>query len=603
MEAVMGDEKRVRVGRSRWAAVGAAVAVAAGATGIGMNAHADSVTGGSWVAIAPCRLFDTRASSTVGDRNTPLVANETFTRQVWGTNGACTIPTTATGISFNLTIPSSTFDGFLTLFPADAAKPNASVINPVANGGAKANGGVVGLSSTGAIKLFSNNGPVDALLDITGYFVNGGGGLGVTGPAGPAGAAGPAGSQGPVGPPGGTGAPGTPGAPGAPGTPGAPGAPGGTGPGGPAGVGLDRPPQATTVANSAGILQDSAAVIGADGLAIAAAYNASNSSLQVVHCDNVACTAATVSTVDGLLNDAGNTPSIAIGSDGLPIVVDRLAPDGDLRVTHCQNVTCQAATSQTIVTADDDGIDPSLAIAPDGMPYIVARDSVTSSSLAFTQCTTLTCSASTTVVTATGLAGDGHHPTLVFGVDGLPWIAHDNAAFGLRLSRCATITCSSLASTITVDPTPSSIGNPTITLGVDGFPILATGIGVIGLGDLHVMHCGDSTCSTHPVIVADSAGVSGIAPSIAIGSDGLPVIAHRANSITFDLRVTHCSDIACTKSTTVIANTGPASPGGSASMLIGVDGNPLVAHIGDLDDDVLITHCVNRFCLPNVHVP
>ena len=122
------------------------------------------------MSITPCRLFDTRPATLVGNRSTPLNAGEEFVRQVTGTNGQCTIPATATGISYNLTVPTS-INGFLTLYPADATRPGSSSINPVAGEQVKANGGIVGLSATGAIKVFTLTGPVDALLDITGYFL------------------------------------------------------------------------------------------------------------------------------------------------------------------------------------------------------------------------------------------------------------------------------------------------------------------------------------------------------------------------------------------------------------------------------------------------
>jgi hypothetical protein len=120
-------------------------------------------------------LFDTRpAPDNVGDRNTPLNAGEEFTRRVWGTNGGCTIPSSATAIAYNLTVPTS-ISGFLTIYPGDATKPASSSINPVGGEGVKANGGIVGLSSTGEIKLYTLTGPVNAILDITGYFAPSGG--------------------------------------------------------------------------------------------------------------------------------------------------------------------------------------------------------------------------------------------------------------------------------------------------------------------------------------------------------------------------------------------------------------------------------------------
>jgi hypothetical protein len=120
----------------------------------------------------------------VGNRSTPLNAGEEFVRQVTGANGNCVIPADATGISYNLTVPTS-INGFLTIFPADAARPLASSINPVSGESVKANGGIVGLSATGAIKVYTLTGPVDALLDITGYYAAAIGGAG--GPPGPPG--------------------------------------------------------------------------------------------------------------------------------------------------------------------------------------------------------------------------------------------------------------------------------------------------------------------------------------------------------------------------------------------------------------------------------
>ena len=166
---MFGDRFAKSAMRSRWAAIGAAVAVAFGAGGVGWVAHATSGASiSSLVNIAPCRLFDTRGGGdTVGDRSTPLGSGETFDRQVWGTNGDCTIPSTATGISYNLTVPDPIVTGFVKIYPGDAAVPNASAINPSALLGTKANGGIVGLSASGSIKLFNQVGPLNAILDLS----------------------------------------------------------------------------------------------------------------------------------------------------------------------------------------------------------------------------------------------------------------------------------------------------------------------------------------------------------------------------------------------------------------------------------------------------
>jgi len=114
--------------------------------------------------------MDTRpAPDNVGNRRAPLAAGEELTLQVHGSNGNCSIPATATAIAYNLTVPTS-IDGYLTLYPAGAVRPTSSSINPVAGEQVKANSGIVGLSASGAITLFTLTGPVDAIVDITGYY-------------------------------------------------------------------------------------------------------------------------------------------------------------------------------------------------------------------------------------------------------------------------------------------------------------------------------------------------------------------------------------------------------------------------------------------------
>ena len=201
---MFGSVRSLSLMRSRWAAVGAAVAVSLSSGGAVWLAHAAGESApASFVSITPCRLFDTRpGSDTVGNRSAALNAGEVFDRQVWGSNGNCLIPSTATAIAYNLTVPDAGINGFMTIYPGDAARPGSSVINPVAGAGVKSNGGVVGLSATGSIKLFTSSGPLNALLDINGYFVAAAAGprgaTGSTGPTGPTGAPGPAGGLGPL---------------------------------------------------------------------------------------------------------------------------------------------------------------------------------------------------------------------------------------------------------------------------------------------------------------------------------------------------------------------------------------------------------------------
>ncbi len=108
---------------------GSVVALGIGGTQLAFGAGGGS-TPSSLVPIVPCRLMDTRpGADNVGPRSTPLQPGETYTTPVWDTNGACTIPSTATAVAANVTSVNGNANSYLTLFPADAAAPLSSNLN------------------------------------------------------------------------------------------------------------------------------------------------------------------------------------------------------------------------------------------------------------------------------------------------------------------------------------------------------------------------------------------------------------------------------------------------------------------------------------------
>jgi len=159
--------------RVRWAAIGAAIAVTLGGGALGVvRATSSSGERAVFVPIAPCRLFDTRASDNIGSRSSPIGVGETFTQQVHGTNGNCTVPSDAVGVAMNVTTVNGTAASFLTIWPEDAAKPLASSLNWIPGAPPTPNKVDVKLSATGAISLFNKSGSVDVLADVVGYYVD-----------------------------------------------------------------------------------------------------------------------------------------------------------------------------------------------------------------------------------------------------------------------------------------------------------------------------------------------------------------------------------------------------------------------------------------------
>ena len=162
------------------------VAIAAFAGGhLVSGAGPDTQT--AFVPIVPCRLIDTRADAPVGIRNQPLGESEAYPATVWGLNGNCNIPNTATGVSMNVTVVNGNAPSFLTIWPSDAAsRPDASNLNWGPGSPPTPNKVDVKLSENGKVSFYNRNGSVDLIADVVGYYS----------PV----AAGPQGPQGPQGP-------------------------------------------------------------------------------------------------------------------------------------------------------------------------------------------------------------------------------------------------------------------------------------------------------------------------------------------------------------------------------------------------------------------
>jgi hypothetical protein len=79
--------------------------------------------------------------------------------------------------------------------------------------------------------------------------------------------------------------------------------------------------------------------IGADGLGLVSYLDFTNEDLKVAHCSDTNCTAATTNTLDAT-GDVGRYTSVTIGADGLGLISYHDLDNGDLKVAHCENTFC-----------------------------------------------------------------------------------------------------------------------------------------------------------------------------------------------------------------------------------------------------------------------
>jgi hypothetical protein len=117
----------------------------------------------------------------------------------------------------------------------------------------------------------------------------------------------------------------------------------------------------------------SSLTLGSDGLGLIS-YRSVAAGLKVAHCDNVACSAATAQTVDAGIE--GEFSAITLGVDGLGVIsyYDGAGGDQDLKVAHCVDVLCDAATSVAVDTPGQVGWSTSITVGSDGLPFVSYRD-------------------------------------------------------------------------------------------------------------------------------------------------------------------------------------------------------------------------------------
>ena len=363
------------------------------------------------------------------------------------------------------------------------------------------------------------------------------------------------------------------------------------------------PPQVETKTTVEGSLFPdgfvSSIVVGPDGLAIVSYHDRNNRDLVVGQCRDVLCTSASREIVDdGIgVDGAGRESSIAIGSDGLPIIAyskeSALGID-ELWVAHCNDLTCSSANLETVDASFFAGFYVSVAVGTDGLP-IVGYYEGDQGDLKVAHCSDLLCSAS--LVTTIDAMGDvGLYPSIAIGSDGRPVISYHDATGGvLKVARCDDVQCSSATLQTVSTVQPNSGLDTSLAIGADGLPVISY---LDGQDNVKVAHCDDLSCISSSEHELD--GGPGAYTSIAIGVDGLPIVAYSRNTITA-LWVAHCKDVRCESRTRRNVDQGISGvvAGRHPSIAIGSDGLPIISHslYSESSAGLRIVHCGNRFCL------
>jgi hypothetical protein len=350
-----------------------------------------------------------------------------------------------------------------------------------------------------------------------------------------------------------------------------------------------------------GEFQWTSSTIGADGLPVVSYHNNPLGDLMVLHCGNTVCTRDNIITTIHMPSgkSIGEYVAIALGADGIPVIshFESFAPSagGRLRILHCGNTTCASGSSNTEVDSGGGHVGrfSSIAIGSDGLPLISYYDS-SSGDLKVLRCGNLACTADNITSSPDSTGDVGQYTSITIGVDGLAVASYFDVTNGdLKVLHCGNGTCTTGNTTTAIDTTDTVGEYTSIAIGGDGLAVVsyfdATN------GDLKVLHCGNDTCTTgNTTTSVDTAGTVGQYTSIAIGADGLPVVSYY-DATNANLKVLHCGNVACTSKVITTADS-TGNTGAHSSITIGVDGLPVVSYVSD--NKLRVLHCSNPFCAP-----
>jgi hypothetical protein len=286
------------------------------------------------------------------------------------------------------------------------------------------------------------------------------------------------------------------------------------------------------------LISSSAMVVGADGYPLIAYTDRANNDLIVVHCGNTVCSRETQtrSVLAEAVGEFGRVGSIAIGSDGFPIIAYTTSDaftfgNRDLAVAHCSDTICSTARvaefpTQIVASDGRDGLDAQIAIGSDGLPVIAHGEYIPStrdySRLWVTKCLDIECSEASTRLVGTNSAG--YPVSIRVGTDGLPIILADASHFMLsHLIHCLDVDCDTFS-----DERLGHWGAMAMEVGDDGLPVVVGRKGVADDRRTVIETCLDPACeqtekSSLPITSVDFPNYSPV--SIGFGREGFPVVA------------------------------------------------------------------------------
>lgn len=334
-----------------------------------------------------------------------------------------------------------------------------------------------------------------------------------------------------------------------------------------------------------------------DGLPVMSYWDNTAGALKVAKCVDAACRGTPTITVVDDEGNLGRYTSIAIGADGLPIISYVDQPQAILRVAKCLDAACTSTTRTTIIDlAGSSLFNTAIAVPSDGLPVIGFN---ANNALRVAKCSNAACTSSLMVIADSDF-GAGEDVSIAIGADDLPVFSY-RLAGALRVLKCGLADCSGTNTLTNADDPANDVGyDSAIAVSNNGFPLVA--YRDITAGGLKYIRCGNAACSSgnNIVTIPTPAGNAVYTIDLVVGPDGMPVISYYQDGDQA-LRIIRCATLRCEFGLTTSTIEGAKSQlifGGSHALALGQDGLPVVAYgaFSAGTNSVKFAKCGSRSC-------
>ncbi len=377
-----------------------------------------------------------------------------------------------------------------------------------------------------------------------------------------------------------------------------------------------------TIPDSVGFVGSATSLaLDGNGYPVVSYADETNFDLKVMHCNDANCDSnvngAESITSPDTVGEVGGYTSLALDSNGYPVVSYADFTNLDLKVMRCNDANCDpnvngAESITSPDTAGDVGWYISLVLDGNGYPVVSYWD-ITNDNLKVLHCNDANCDPNgngAESITSPDADGNvGEYTSLVLDGNGYPVISYyDRTNRNLKVLHCNDANCDpnvNGAESITSPDATADAGQDTsLILDGNGYPVVSYYDNNIINRNPKVLHCNDPNCDPNvngaeSITSPDSDEGVGKYSSLVLDSNGYPVISYYDGD-NADLKVLHCNDPNCdpnvngTESITSPDTRG--GPGEFTSLALDSDGYPVISYWAASNEDLRVIHCNDPAC-------